>query len=164
MSSIPADREEYGPVRSPVPFECGTDGPRVIMVGIDGSDTTMRAAAYAGGLARRQGAHLVVVFIAVPSAWTAMATPALALAQEETFVQLTTEIRQQVRAAAEELGLSVTLLCRRGDPYVQLGRVADEVRPDMVVVGASARPWRGLTRSMATRLVRAGRWPVVVVP
>jgi nucleotide-binding universal stress UspA family protein len=135
------------------------------MVGIDGSDTAMRAGAYAGGLARRQQAHLVVVFIAAPSAWTALVTPALGAAEEETFQQLTTEIRQQIRTGAEELGLSVTLLCRRGDPYVQLGRAADEVRPDMVVVGASGRGWqRRLRRSIAGRLVRAGRWPVVVVP
>ena len=44
-------------------FERGTDGPRVIVVAVDGSTTSMRAAFYAAGLARRQSAELVVVFV-----------------------------------------------------------------------------------------------------
>src|SRR5690349_22445207 len=35
-------------------FELGTDGPKVILVGLDDSVTSMRAGAYAAGLARRQ--------------------------------------------------------------------------------------------------------------
>ncbi|WP_239088493.1 universal stress protein [Planosporangium mesophilum] len=165
MSLVPADREEYGPAPFRLPFECGTDGPRVVMVGIDGSDAGARAAAYASGLARRQGARLVVVFVAVPSLWIAVANPALVLAQEETFRELTAEARRQVRRGADELGLSVTFVCRRGDPCTQLGRVADKVRADLVVVGADGGRWRRwLPGSMVNRLVRAARWPVVVVP
>ena len=44
-------------------FELGTDGPLVIMAGIDGSDSSTRAAAYAAGLARRKGATLAMVYI-----------------------------------------------------------------------------------------------------
>lgn len=43
--------------------ERGTDGPEVIVIGVDGSDSSMRAAAYAAGLARRQGALLTVVYV-----------------------------------------------------------------------------------------------------
>ena len=49
-------------------FELGTDGPKVILVGLDDSVTSMRAGAYAAGLARRQGARLVCVYVARPSA------------------------------------------------------------------------------------------------
>jgi nucleotide-binding universal stress UspA family protein len=34
------------------------DGPTLILVGVDGSDTSMRAGAYAAGLARRQDSRL----------------------------------------------------------------------------------------------------------
>src|SRR5260370_42655103 len=51
-------------VSSPAPdFEFGTDGPSLIMAGVDGSRTSLRAAAYAGGLARRQRSRLLAVYV-----------------------------------------------------------------------------------------------------
>ena len=37
-------------------------------------------------------------------------------------------------------------------------------RPDAIVVGASLRVGHRLLGSLAVRLVRAGKWPVTVVP
>ena len=164
MDPVPADREKYGPVAPDLPFECGTDGPRVIMVGVDGGAAAERAGAYAGGLARRQHAHLVVVFVAATSLCQALAPPGLSAAVEETVQELTEEMRRQVSQRAEELALPITFLCRRGAAAVELARVADELRADMVVVGASRRGGHLLMGSVARRLVRTGRWPVVVVP
>jgi hypothetical protein len=47
VSIIPVRRDEEGGA-----FELGTDGPKVILVGVDDSVTSLRAAAYAAGLAR----------------------------------------------------------------------------------------------------------------
>ncbi len=52
----------------------------------------------------------------------------------------------------------------RGDPYTELRRVADDVRADAVVVGASTQAGHRFIGSLAVRLVKAGRWPVTVVP
>jgi hypothetical protein len=49
-------------------FELGTDGPGAIVVGIDGSTPSLRAAAYAAGLARRQRTRLVAVYVRTPPA------------------------------------------------------------------------------------------------
>ena len=51
-----------------------------------------------------------------------------------------------------------------GDPWTELTRVADELRVDAVVVGASESAGHRIIGSLAGRLVRAGRWPVSVVP
>src|SRR5947207_2932669 len=40
----------------------------MILVGLDGSRTSWRAASYANGLARRQRSHVTVVYVASPGA------------------------------------------------------------------------------------------------
>ena len=53
-------------------FELGTDGPSAILVGVDDSVTATRAGWYAAGLARRQGAKLIAVYVApVPTIYFA---------------------------------------------------------------------------------------------
>jgi nucleotide-binding universal stress UspA family protein len=147
-------------------FELGTDGPKAILVGIDDSTTSLRAAAYAAGLARRQGAKMTAVYVA-PVASLATATPGganLTAARREAFHQVAEGIRHQTEEASRELGISVTFIAAEGDPFLELRRIADEIRADAVVVGASTHAGHRLIGSLAVRLVRAGRWPVTVVP
>ncbi|MFC0005851.1 universal stress protein [Micromonospora siamensis] len=162
--TAPVEREQYGPQARPSPFERGTDGPRVVLVGTDGTRTSLRAAAYAAGLARRQGAGLVVVFVSSPAPYSGIMSGVVAGAVQQTHDELAAELRAECRRGAEELGVPVTFLCRRGDAYAELCRAADETRADMVVVGSSEQAGHRLVGSVATRLVRTGRWPVVVVP
>ena len=150
------------------PFELGTDGPKVILVGIDGSVTAMRAASYAAGLARRQGARLVTVYVEQHSGMYGAAAAgggAAVFAEEEKALdEAAAELRQQAEEGARRLGVPLTFITAMGDPYHELLRVADEVRADAVVVGASTKAGHRLVGSLAVRLVRAGRWPVTVVP
>jgi len=148
-------------------FELGTDGPKVILVGVDDSVTSLRAGAYAAGLARRQGARLVCVYVAQISAIYGAAAGAGAgaiAAQDEALEQTAEDLRQRAEEYAEILGMPITFVVARGDPYTELRRVADEVRADAVVVGASAKAGHRWIGSLAVRLVKAGRWPVTVVP
>jgi nucleotide-binding universal stress UspA family protein len=87
-----------------------------------------------------------------------------AAAAEEALEQVAAEVRGQIEELAREYQLKVTFLKRRGDPYAELRRAADEVQADMLVVGASTQAGHRLVGSVAGRLVKAGRWPVVVVP
>lgn len=155
--------ERYGPRWVPPPYERGTDGPRVILVGVDGSDTSMRAAAYACGLARRQRCHLVVAYVVAPSAW-AWVIPGVGALLQRTLDEVAADLRREVRLLAEDARIPVSFLSRRGSPYVCLRELADEVKADIVVVGASAQRGHRLLGSIGTRLVRLGRWPITVVP
>lgn len=147
-------------------FELGTDGPKEILVGVDDSTTSLRAGFYAAGLARRQGARVTVVYVA-PVASLGAATPGgagLAAAQREATREIAEDMRRRVEEGARELGVPMTFIATEGDPYTELRRIADEIRADAVVVGASAQAGHRLIGSLAVRLVRAGRWPVTVVP
>jgi len=138
----------------------------MILVGVDDTTTSLRAAAYAGGLARRQGARVTVVFVA-PIASLGAATPGgaeLAAAQRESVRQTADSLRHRAEEGARDLGIPLTFIVAEGDAYAEIRRIADEIRADAVVIGASTKAGHRLIGSLAVRLVRAGRWPVTVVP
>ena len=144
-------------------FELGTDGPTRILVAVDGSDTSLRAGAYAAGLARRQGSALVVVYVATTGGLAAgMAATAGALLQAQDAIA--TELETQLVEGASRLGVPTSFVRRRGNPYLELLRVAEQLRVDAIVVGASTQSGRRLVGSLAGRLVRDAKWPVTVVP
>ena len=147
-------------------FEFGTDGPSVILVGVDDSTPSSRAGWYAAGLARRQRARIVAVFVS-PLATFGSAGPggaALTVAKEEAVRASAQEMEQRAHTVAAELGISITFMAARGDPFTEISRIADEIRADAIVVGASAHAGHRFVGSLAVRLVRAGKWPVTVVP
>jgi nucleotide-binding universal stress UspA family protein len=147
-------------------FELGTDGPSVILVGVDDSTTSIRAGWYAAGLARRQGARIVAVFVLPVASFGAVGPggAALTVAKEEAFRNSVADMERRADAIGQELGISVTFRATRGDPYAEIVRIADEVRADAIVVGASKHAGHRFVGSLAVRLVRAGKWPVTVVP
>jgi nucleotide-binding universal stress UspA family protein len=151
-------------VSSPEPgFEFSTDGPSLILVGVDGSRTSLRAAAYAAGLARRQRSRLLAVYVSrIPA--SAAAAPGGAAAVSETFDQIAADLEQLMRSRTAETGVAGEFRSVRGDPLAELTRNAEQAHADAVVVGASEHLGHRIVGSLATRLVRAGKWPVIVVP
>ncbi|HEX3335774.1 MAG TPA: universal stress protein [Jatrophihabitans sp.] len=144
-------------------FELGTDGPTRILVGIDGSETSMRAGAYAAGMARRQGSRLIAVYVA-PTVTLAAQMPATAAAMIQTHHEIAQQLRTAVEAGAAPIGVAAEFVQRSGNPYRELLAVADEMKVDAVVVGASMQSGRRFVGSLAARLVRDAKWPITVVP
>ncbi|MER7053922.1 MULTISPECIES: universal stress protein [unclassified Streptomyces] len=145
-------------------FERGTDGPKVIVAGVDGSDSSLRAAAYAGGLARRQRALLAVVYVQpVLAAGAALGAP-VAGTTDEIAEDLVAQIREATERSRGVFDVRWEFHTFRGDPYNGLVRAADQLKADAVIVGASEQAGHRIVGSVAVRLVKAGRWPVTVVP
>ena len=144
-------------------FELGTDGPRVIVVAIDGSVTSLRAASYAAGLARRQRAELVVAYVNTGSAIAGF-VPEASLMLADAHESVAQELRRLVDDGARLVGVSAQFVVAKGDAFTEISRICSAVRADAVVVGASTSAGHRILGSIGVRLVRAGRWPVTVVP
>jgi nucleotide-binding universal stress UspA family protein len=151
----------------PGEFELGKDGPSTLVVGVDGSPTSLRAAAYAAGLARRQRTRLVIVYARKqPAAFISIADHAGLAAKEAMDAQdeVEAQLREALRSQAKLWDIDAQLVVRFGDPLSVLCEVAKEVRADAVIVGSSASVGHRIAGSLAVKLVRSGRWPVTVVP
>ncbi|HEX6468004.1 MAG TPA: universal stress protein [Streptosporangiaceae bacterium] len=149
-------------------FELGTDGPRTIVTGVDGTPASLRAVAYAAGLARRQHAQLVCVYVRRPPSGSAclscLVDPAILAAEETTVAEIEAEVRQRIVEDSATWGIGVRLVVRSGDVLAEIARVARDVGADTIVVGASRGIVHRLFGSLGSRLQRRGRWPVTVVP
>jgi nucleotide-binding universal stress UspA family protein len=133
-----------------------------VVIGIDGSETSMRAAAYAIGLAARQPAHLV--FLHVTNTASASMAPQVLPEMLTTGTDAAATLRATLETAIDNPDTVWELRHTVGNPFHELTRLADEVAADLVVVGASTQLGHRLVGSLAVHLVKCRRWPVTVVP
>jgi nucleotide-binding universal stress UspA family protein len=147
--------------------EASSRSPRVMVVGVDvaeldgeGPQPSRHAAAHAVGLARREGARLVGVWVRPPVAYAdTFAQTVETIAQRRAEAEA--EFRERAARAEEHFGLPPgCIVVRDGDPAVELMSVAQEVNADGIVVGASSQR----IGSVAGHLVRHSPVPVTVVP
>ena len=123
----------------------------------------MRARAYAAGIARRQNARLVCLYVRPFSAVAGIGAGAIA-SLREAHDDIVRELRQSVETQSARIGISAELVERAGNPFTEIVRLADELQADAVIVGASTKAGHRLVGSLAVHLVRVSRWPVTVVP
>jgi nucleotide-binding universal stress UspA family protein len=143
-------------------FEIGRDGPSVVLVGFDGSETSWRALYYALGLGRRNYGEVVVVH--AEKNHTLAVFPAMTM-MDDGPGSWTEQLRQEVRsAAAHHPGVCVSFIVGSGDPVRILQEQATKRKADAVVLGASRRSGHRLAGSIAVRAVRMFTMPVTVVP
>jgi nucleotide-binding universal stress UspA family protein len=148
-------------------FEIGTDGPRVIVVGVDGSPSSLRAAAYAAGIARREHAKLVGVYVCQPSptaAGVAGVDCSVWYRATEAEEQLKEEICSQLASDHVVWGTQFEVVVRKGNPTTEILAVAKETGADEIVVGGSTAIRHRVSGSLASRLLRRRHCVVTVVP
>jgi nucleotide-binding universal stress UspA family protein len=144
-------------------FELGTDGPSLIVAAVDGSTTSLRAGAYAVGLARRQHSELVVITVTTTPAMASLSADAGTVLAQSAH-ELAADMHEQAREYLRLLEMEARLVTVHGDPYIEIVHLADDLRADAVVVGASMKAGHRFVGSLAVRLIKAGKWPVTVVP
>jgi nucleotide-binding universal stress UspA family protein len=83
---------------------------------------------------------------------------------DEIAEDLVAQIRLETERVKEIFDIRWEFHTFRGDPYGGLVKAADELKADAVIVGASEQAGHRIIGSVAVRLVKAGRWPVTVVP
>jgi nucleotide-binding universal stress UspA family protein len=138
-------------------------GVPVLLVGIDGSDTSLRAGAYAAGQALRLNARLVCLYVrsyAIAGGAGVAAVPSMQQAQDE----ISAELRESVETQSVRLGIRAEFRERIGNPFAEIVKLAGELPADAVIVGASTKAGHRFVGSLAVHLVRASRWPITVVP
>ncbi|WP_329133800.1 universal stress protein [Streptomyces sp. NBC_01476] len=143
------------------------DGGRVIVAGVDGSDSSWRATAFAVGLARRQDALLVLVYVLPLHSAAIMAGVAWMLAESDLLIaeQLRRRVADGLACTGEADSLRWEFhVLRAPDVVAGLTQTADELRADSVVIGTSRTLRHRLFGSAGVRLVKSGKWPVIVVP
>ena len=154
----PDHRERVQPGR----FELGTDGPKTIVVGVDGTDTSMRAGAYAARTGTQAGrpAHLRV-------RPTHAGHGVRRGGRRRRSRHQQSGRRRDRRTDPPGVGLwhiHAEFISADGDPYTVITGIAHDVSADAIVVGASTRLGHRIAGSLAVRLVKCGKWPVTVVP
>lgn len=156
-------------------FEREPDTSRVLVVGIDGSETSWRALYYAFGLARRQRGAILAVF-ADPSAATFDGLPTTVASRSAAFDgrpdgsrhardALVAELHDAIYTLSDEYHVAAEFITTKREPVDTLVRLAAERRAEAIVVGASQSLAHKLFGSTAVRTVRRSRCcPVTVVP
>jgi nucleotide-binding universal stress UspA family protein len=106
--------------------------PDHVLVGVDGSEASLRALDMAALVARRNESEVTVVFVRHP---TAIAAP-IAVDWAEMFAPLEAEIREA--AAGRLQGVRWRMLVAAGAPSQELERATTEVGADLLIVGRSS--------------------------
>jgi nucleotide-binding universal stress UspA family protein len=141
----------------------------VIVVGIDGSDTSWDAFCWACGETTRLGGRTVAVFVGSTSGLasaTAASFSGAAVAYgaiQQTMIDQAEELGSQARGYALDHRIDLTFVHTHGDAATELLRIADSDHADLIVVGRSTKARHHLAGSLGRRLVGRRNAPVIVV-
>jgi nucleotide-binding universal stress UspA family protein len=143
---------------------------KAILVGTDNSARATKAVEYAADLAEQLGAalHIVVVHEPVVVADAGTQQAVYGIQSDQQIAEVLDEHRAILGPIADRLrdrGIDVTVNAVSGDPSTRVIELAKNGEGDLVVMGNKGLGgWRRLFGSVPSRVLAAGRVPVVVVP
>jgi nucleotide-binding universal stress UspA family protein len=142
--------------------------PKVIVVGVDGSEHAIAAARTAGALARAQSAKLAVVTVVRPPEgwWGIVGSPPTAEALGDSLSDAQRDVLDLTLRSVDLTGVEYETYEEIGEPSARLIDMCRRVDADLLVVG---RRGAGLFRrmvvgSVANHVVHEAPCPVLVVP
>ncbi len=141
---------------------------RTVVVGVDGSDQSVRAAQVAAGMARVHGARLLVATVVRPPEgwWGLVGSPPPADALGDALSKAQAEVLDAVVGQIDLEGLDHDTIEEIGDPAAALANVCTRQDAGILVVGrrGAGLVERLVVGSVADRAVRLAPCPVLVVP
>lgn len=142
--------------------------PKVIVVGVDGSEASVDAARGAVALARARSAKLYVVTVVRPREgwWGIVGSPPTAEALGDSLSDAQRDVLDRTLGSVDLEGVDYETQEEIGEPSSRLIDVCNRVDADVLVVG---RRGSGLLRrmvvgSVANHVVHEAPCPVLVVP
>jgi nucleotide-binding universal stress UspA family protein len=142
--------------------------PKVVVVGVDGSDQSIRAAGVAAALARSAGAHLRIVTVVRPPEgwWGIVGSPPTAEALGDSLSNAQRNVLDRAVAQTDLEGIDYETQEEIGDPSEQLIEVCERRNADVLVVGRRGEGFfrRIVLGSVANHLAHEAPCPVVLVP
>jgi len=142
--------------------------PKIIVVGVDGSDQSIEAARVAGALANCHSAKLIVVTVVRPPEgwWGIVGSPPTAEALGDSLSEAQRDVLDRTLRSVDISGVDYETQEEIGEPSARLIDVCTRVNADILVVG---RRGAGLLRrmvvgSVANHVVHEAPCPVLVVP
>jgi nucleotide-binding universal stress UspA family protein len=136
-----------------------------ILISIDGSDYSMRAAEYGVSVAKLLNAEITVVYVIDLVALDQIARESEKEDVENELKQDGERYLKYVQGVAQKEGVKASLLLAKGRPYEQIVHLARGLKMELIVMGTYGR--RGAERillgSVAERVIEYATCPVLVV-
>ena len=135
---------------------------RTVVVGIDGSEQSLRTLRFAASLVDDFDGTLVVAF--AQYAYLAMPDHVGEALYDDVFERAAATIERDVARELADHQTAWTFVTRRGEPASVLDTVARETGADFIVVGRHGSPTAALViGSVSHRLVHLSHTPVLLV-
>lgn len=139
-----------------------------VVVGIDGSEGSSRAAEHATALARHWGAALkLVTVVRTPEGWWGIGgAPPSPEALSNALIEGQQQILREIEGHLDLDGVDYETVEELGDPANRLVAVCEASQADLLVIGrrGAGLAERVILGSTADRLTHLAPCPVLVVP